>query len=178
MTKEFNGFLKQANMIERKTIRRIFQTYCDLKHDMQNITQVIIFFKTCLLIIHLALALYETRTIFRQFSDDELIMNSFVTLLLVYWILEFVLEICFFLCPFIIYYRETSMTIFLYDDILDGSRSVNYKEEIFYLQSQSKRLKFTAHGLFELDWPLLYTIAALVSTYLIYLVQFQQLIRA
>ncbi|KAJ3661990.1 hypothetical protein Zmor_006360 [Zophobas morio] len=175
IARKFNGFLKEADVVERKQIKQIFQTYCDLKHDIQNITQVIIFFKIVWLIIELAITFYQI-IILGQSSDEEPYLDSPITL--VYWIFELSLEVCLLLCPFIVYYRETSMTFFLYDDIQNDSLGLDYKErEIFYLQTQVKRLKFTTHGLLELDWPLFYTVAALVCTYLVYLVQFQQLSR-
>ena len=89
--------MKQANLVETKKIRQIFQTYCDLKQDVQNITQVIVFLKFVSLIIDLALVLFQTlSTAGLAYEDPEV---DFEVILSVYWILELILEVCWLLCP-------------------------------------------------------------------------------
>ncbi|KAJ3658343.1 hypothetical protein Zmor_010087 [Zophobas morio] len=64
-------------------------------------------------------------------------------------------------------------------DICEDGQSLSvdyYKEnEMLHLRLGLTKIKFTTYGFLELDWPLLFVMSVLISTHLIYLVQFKQM---
>ncbi|CAH1374308.1 unnamed protein product [Tenebrio molitor] len=145
--KQINYSLKQLNTISFNDTKNILQVYFDLKKDIQNISQIFVFFKVIYTTVELAAILYQ---LFSRQEDDAQIFN-FVTVF--YWFL-ITLEMLLMLYPFVYYYVQN---------------------DLFYLQVELTDMKFTTHGLFVLDWPLIYFIIASITTHLIYLLQFTQM---
>ncbi|CAH1374309.1 unnamed protein product [Tenebrio molitor] len=153
--KQLNYSLKTISFNDTKNI---FQVYFDLKKDIQNISQIFVFFKVIYTTVELAAILYQ---LFSRQEDDLQIYNFAKVF---YWFLIITLEMLLMLYPFVYYYVQVK-------------RKINYLilNDLFYLQVELTDMKFTTHGLFVLDWPLIYFIIASITTHLIYLLQFTQM---
>ncbi|XP_044763766.1 gustatory receptor for bitter taste 66a-like isoform X4 [Coccinella septempunctata] len=57
-----------------------------------------------------------------------------------------------------------------------GRKNLPYKSmELFLLKSKLNELKFSVCGFFPLDWTLIYSMVAGITTYLVYLIQFREM---
>ncbi|XP_045468188.1 uncharacterized protein LOC123676365 [Harmonia axyridis] len=57
-----------------------------------------------------------------------------------------------------------------------GRKNLPYKSmELFLLKSKLNELKFSVCGFFPLDWSLIYSMVAGITTYLVYLIQFREM---
>jgi hypothetical protein len=102
--KQLNYSLKQLNTISFNDTKNILQVYFDLKKDIQNISQIFVFFKVIYTTVELAAILYQ---LFSRQEDDAQIFN-FVTVF--YWFL-ITLEMLLTLYPFVYYYVQVKRKI-------------------------------------------------------------------
>jgi hypothetical protein len=100
--KQLNYSLKTISFNDTKNI---FQVYFDLKKDIQNISQIFVFFKVIYTTVELAAILYQLFS--RQ--EDDLQIYHFATVF--YWFLIITLEMLLILYPFVYYYVQVKRKI-------------------------------------------------------------------
>jgi hypothetical protein len=96
--------LKQLNTISFNDTKNILQVYFDLKKDIQNISQMFVFFKVIYTTVELAAILYQ---LFSRQEDDAQI---FIFVTVFYWFL-ITLEMLLMLYPFVYYYVQVKRKI-------------------------------------------------------------------
>ncbi|KAJ3658345.1 hypothetical protein Zmor_010089 [Zophobas morio] len=108
-----------------------------------------------------------------------------------FWVLDLILQIFLLLYPYILYYEKGLETVNICGDIYDDDQQHYKKVEpkkskistlLLLFQPELLRLevfitnrKFSAHGLLELEWSVVYLIIAWTTTHIVCLVQFAQI---
>jgi hypothetical protein len=108
--KQLNNSLKELKTISFNDTKNILQFYFDLKKDIQNISQIFVFFKVIYSTVQLAAILYQLLT---QEEDDDWTLSAqiynFATVFC--WFLTVTLEMLLMLYPFVHYYEQVKRKI-------------------------------------------------------------------
>jgi hypothetical protein len=133
--KQLNYSLKELKALSFNDTKNILQFYFDLKKDIQNISQIFVFFKVIYSTVQLATIFYQLLT---QEEDDDWTLSpqiyNFATVFC--WFLTVTLEMLLMLYPFVHYYEQVK-------------RKINYLIYI-YIQSDHKKTPQLISFLFEI----------------------------
>ncbi|XP_045467819.1 gustatory receptor 68a-like [Harmonia axyridis] len=94
------------------------------------------------------------------------------------WVFCFIYRIMCFVVTFASVEQESKLAVENIYDIQTriGRKNLPYKSmELFLLKSKLNELKFSVCGFFPLDWSLIYSMVAGITTYLVYLIQFREM---
>ena len=108
IVRQFNDFLKTESETEIRKIKVVFQSYADIKKNIQNISQIVVFFKTVYIVIELAATIYQI-FIMGQIYENKYFSKLPLILVTGYWIFVLMFQAFSVICPFIFYYREVSL---------------------------------------------------------------------
>jgi hypothetical protein len=108
--KQLNYSLKELKALSFNDTKNILQFYFDLKKDIQNISQIFVFFKVIYSTVQLATIFYQLLT---QEEDDDWTLSpqiyNFATVFC--WFLTVTLEMLLMLYPFVHYYEQVKRKI-------------------------------------------------------------------
>jgi hypothetical protein len=108
--KQLNYSLKQLKTISFNDTKNILQFYFNLKKDIQNISQIFVFFKVIYSTVQLAAIFYQLLT---QEEDNDLNLSTqiYISVAVFCWFLTVILEMLLMLYPFVHYYLQVKKKV-------------------------------------------------------------------
>ncbi|XP_044259043.1 uncharacterized protein LOC123007693 [Tribolium madens] len=156
----------------RHKIIKCYQISFELKTKIEEIVGFYIFVKITHIVIEVATMIYS---FCEDIHVDYYSQKNILFVLNGYWMVQIIFQIMFLTYSVTHFCNKVANIVDLFEDITtnnDNENDNNVKR--FFLQVYTLPQKFTAHGLFVLDWSLLYFMTGSVTSHLIYLIQFKQ----
>ncbi|KAJ3658344.1 hypothetical protein Zmor_010088 [Zophobas morio] len=150
-TQIVNTNLKKCRS-SRNELKTILTLLIDIKNDIQKFSQVCIFFKLFFVVTEIATSICTFLTHKEQAFNPVSMIICWIN---IYWTGYLLLELFLVIAPHILFYKNVLQMVEICADL----ESNGYKStDLLHLRFILTKIKFTAHGLLDLDWPLMFTV--------------------
>nr|XP_015832887.1 PREDICTED: gustatory receptor 68a-like [Tribolium castaneum] len=155
--------------IPKHKMVKCYQIYFELKTKIEEMVGFYAFVKITHIVIEVATNIYSFRKDMQDDYSTQKNIGDVVFALNGYWIVQTIFQVILLIYPITEFCSKVAKTVDLFEDKANENNVKRFLVQVYTLPQ-----KFTAHGLFVLDWSLLHFMIGSITTHLVYLIQFKQ----